>query len=72
MCLAAIHWARLDRLFYAATREDAARAGFDDAHIFEEIARPPASRSLAMVQDLRQEALAAFDAWLQMDGRIHY
>jgi guanine deaminase len=72
MCLAAVYWARLERLHYAATREDAAAAGFDDAHVYREIPLPPAERSLPTTQDLRQEALAAFDAWLKKEDRIEY
>ena len=72
MCLAAIYWARLERLYYAATRADAAAAGFDDAHIYDEIALPPAVRSIPTVQDLRPQALAAFDAWAELEDRIEY
>ncbi len=72
MCLAAIYWARLERLYYAATREDAARAGFDDAHLYHQLRLPPAERSLPTQQDLRQEALAAFDAWAKMEDRREY
>ena len=46
MCLGAIYWARLARLYYAATQHDAARAGFDDAHIYREMALAPSLRSL--------------------------
>ncbi len=72
MCLAAICWARIDRLYYAATREDAARAGFDDAWLFDQIALPPLHRSLPASQHLREEALAAFDAWAKKEDRIEY
>ncbi|MBN2475536.1 MAG: nucleoside deaminase [Pirellulales bacterium] len=72
MCLAAIYWARLDRLVYAATRADAAAAGFDDARIYDEIPRPPETRSLPTVQALRDEALAAFRAWAAKENRIEY
>ena len=59
MCLAAIYWARLERLYYAASAEDAARAGFDDSWIAGEIVLPPADRHLPTVQQLRDEARAA-------------
>jgi tRNA(Arg) A34 adenosine deaminase TadA len=72
MCLAAVYWARLDRLYYAATREDAAAAGFDDALIYVEFARPPHQRSLPAVQMLRDEALAALQHWAANERRIHY
>lgn len=72
MCLGAIYWARLDRLVYAASRADAAAAGFDDAHIYNEIPLPPDARSLPTMQDLRQEALAAFDVWAEKKDRVEY
>ncbi len=72
MCLAAIHWARLDRLVYAATRHDAAAAGFDDAVIYEQLVRPPAERLVPSVQMLRDEALAAMQAWTDKEDRLEY
>jgi len=72
MCLAAIYWARLDRLVYAATRADAAQAGFDDAHIHREIPLPADARSLSTAQALQQEALVALEAWTQKEDRIEY
>jgi tRNA(Arg) A34 adenosine deaminase TadA len=62
MCLAAIYWARLDRIYYAATCEDATAAGFDDSPFYRELASPPASRSIPMIQDLQEESYAAFRA----------
>lgn len=72
MCFGAIYWARLDRVFYASTQDDAAAAGFDDAHIYEELSHPPASRSIPMRQHLRDEAGRAFEAWRQHDERVEY
>jgi len=72
MCLSAIYWARLDRLYYAATADDAAQAGFDDSWIAAEIVLAPAERSLPTVQDLRREALAAFETWAQKQDRTEY
>ncbi|MFH1923317.1 MAG: nucleoside deaminase [Planctomycetota bacterium] len=72
MCLAAIYWARIDRLYYAAAAEDAAQAGFDDSWIAREIVLPPAERSLPTAQHLRQEALAAFQAWVKKEDRVEY
>lgn len=72
MCLAAIEWARLDRLYFAATREDAAAAGFDDARLYEELARPPRERSLPTDTLLGEEALVAFRAWGEKDDRVPY
>jgi guanine deaminase len=72
MCLAAIYWARIDRVYYAASREDAAAAGFDDAMIYEELANPIAKRKLPISQALRDEALVAMQAWLRKENRVEY
>ncbi len=72
MCLAAAYWARVDRLVYAATRDDAARAGFDDAFLYDQVPLPPAERSLPTSQLLRTEAVAVFDAWLAKPDRVPY
>ena len=72
MCLAAIYWARLEHLYFAATREDAAAAGFDDAHIYDQLPMPVAERSLPTTQLLREEAQVALGAWREMGGRIEY
>jgi guanine deaminase len=72
MCLAAAYWARVDRLAYAATRDDAARAGFDDAFIYDQVPLPAAERSLPTVQLLRSEAIGVFDAWLAKPDRLTY
>lgn len=72
MCLGAIYWARLSRLYFAAARADAAEAGFDDLLIYQEIARPLAERRLPAVQLLRDQALTAFAAWKANPARIAY
>lgn len=73
MCLGAIYWARLDRVVYAASRTDAAEAGFDDAHIYNEIDRPPAERSIPMEQQLDgPEAQRPFQVWHNYDDRVEY
>lgn len=72
MCLGAIYWARLDHVFFAATREDAARAGFDDAHIYHEVARPLSERTLPITRLTRPDALAPFAAWAEMADRVDY
>jgi tRNA(Arg) A34 adenosine deaminase TadA len=56
MCLAAIYWARLDRIFFANTREDAASIGFDDAHIYVEVSKPIEERVIPTVQLTLPEA----------------
>lgn len=72
MCLGAIYWARLDRVVYAATRADAADAGFDDDHIYQEIDKAPADRRIPMMQRLDEEAQRPFEAWRDYDERIEY
>lgn len=72
MCLGLIYWARPDKVYYANTAEDAAAIGFDDSRIYHELASPPSARSIAMVQMLRNEALAAFRAWQAKTDKIPY
>jgi tRNA(Arg) A34 adenosine deaminase TadA len=72
MCLSAVYWARLRRVFYGNTRKDAARISFDDALIYREVALPIRRRSLMMKQLLRDEALAAFREWEQKADKVVY
>jgi guanine deaminase len=72
MCLGALYWARPDRVVFAATRADAARAGFDDAFIYAQIARPPARRRIPFVHLAVPDAGAPFRAWLADPGRRPY
>ena len=72
MCFGAIYWARPGRVFYAATRREAAEAGFDDVFIYEEIARPLANRRIPMRQVGCDERKTPFDAWRSFGGRIEY
>jgi guanine deaminase len=72
MCLGAIYWARLEKVCFGGTRADAAALGFNDELIYREIGTPLADRKLPMVQLMREEALRAFDAWAQAEGRIDY
>ena len=72
MCLFAAYWARLDRVFYACERADAARAGFDDAFLYDELERDPTARKLPLLPFLRDEALVTFQAWLAKPDRTPY
>jgi guanine deaminase len=72
MCLGAIYWARPARVFYGGSAADAAAAGFDDAVIFREFAKPARVRRIPMEQMMRDEAMAAFHAWHEKPGHIHY
>jgi tRNA(Arg) A34 adenosine deaminase TadA len=72
MCLSAIYWARLRKVYYANTRKDAARIEFDDDHIYQEVAKPISARKLVMKQLLRNEALAAFKEWAAKPDKFRY
>jgi guanine deaminase len=72
MCLAAIYWSRLDRIYYAATCDDAAAAGFDDRQFYCELAKPAKERAIPMEQALRDEACQVLHDWLQKADRIQY
>ncbi len=72
MCLSAIHWARMDRLWYACSRADAADAGFDDALLYAELALDPDRRRLPSAQLLRDEGLASFRDWAAKADRTPY
>lgn len=72
MCLAAIYWARIKKVYYANTRKDAASIGFDDDLIYAEVSRPISERKLRMKQMMRAEALAAFNEWKKKPDKIGY
>lgn len=72
MCLAAIYWARPDRIYYANSKEDAAAINFDDNLIYEEIAKPVSERKIFTQQLLRDEAQAAFKKWSESPNKIEY
>jgi guanine deaminase len=72
MCLAAIYWARLDRIHYANSRTDAARVGFDDAFLYDEIPRAIELRSIPTGRLLGDEALMAFAVWERKTDKVRY
>ena len=72
MCLAAIYWARLDAVYFGNTAADAARAGFDDSHIYAEVSLPHQARSIPIRSLLPDQAWASFEAWIQNERRIDY
>jgi tRNA(Arg) A34 adenosine deaminase TadA len=72
MCLAAIYWARIDRIYYGNTRADAARIGFDDDFLYTEIALPVEERQIPMSRLLEAEAADAFAAWEKKPDKIRY
>jgi guanine deaminase len=72
MCLGAIYWARPDVVFFAATKKDAARGGFDDAFIYEEINKNNDQRTISFIQKNIQGCAHVFDEWLQSANKIEY
>lgn len=72
MCLGAIYWARLDKIYYANTKVDAADIGFDDKFIYDELDLQTGDRKLPVVQLLRDEALNAFRLWGANEGKTEY
>ncbi|MGA7930640.1 MAG: nucleoside deaminase [Candidatus Sulfotelmatobacter sp.] len=72
MCLGAIYWARLSRIYFASVAADASRIGFDDSLIYREIAQPLTHRTIPTVQMMREESLAAFRAWEEKPNKIVY
>jgi guanine deaminase len=72
MCLAAAYWARVDAVYYGACAADAARAGFDDAFLYEELRRTQDQRKLRATQLLGDEAWASFAAWIASPNKIEY
>jgi guanine deaminase len=72
MCMGAIYWARPAKVFFANTREDAAKAGFDDSLIYKELVKSLDQRKIPMVQVMRDEALAVFAEWERKADKIRY
>jgi len=72
MCLAAIYWARVKKIYYANTRKDAARIEFDDDLIYREVSRPISGRQVPMKQLLRDEALEVFGEWQAKTDKVRY
>lgn len=72
MCLAAIYWAHIDKIYYAAGKNDATDAGFDDSFIYDELSLNPSQRSKEAVALLADEALLPFQAWRDKSDRVEY
>ena len=72
MCLGAIYWARLDKIYYANTKKDAAAIGFDDQLIYEELDVDMEKRKLPIIQIMRDEALTAFKKWENSPLKVEY
>jgi guanine deaminase len=72
MCLGAIYWARLDKIYFANTKSDAKNIDFDDSFIYEELEQPIEKRKIPTKQMLREEAIAAFEKWRDKEDKIEY
>lgn len=72
MCMAAVYWSRLDRVFYGNTKEDAAHYGFNSQTIYDELALPREQRALPMEPLMQPEALAAFEEWADKTDKATY
>ncbi len=72
MCLGAIYWARIDRIYFANDAADASQAGFDDSLLYQELRRNHSQRKIPMVQMMREEGLEAFRAWKSSSNKIEY
>ena len=72
MCLSAIYWARIDKVYYANTRKDAQKIDFDDSLIYSEFQKNIDKRKIPMIQMLRNEALKAFELWDKKIDKVKY
>ncbi len=72
MCLGAIYWAHLDRMYYGNNKTDAKNIGFDDSFIYDEIALKPQDRKLRSEQTLHDEAIVAFQDWEKKEDKVEY
>jgi len=72
MCLGAIYWARLTRVYFGSFAADASQAGFDDSFIYREITKPHAQRGIPMIQMMREDAVAAFQVWKEKPDKTPY
>ena len=72
MCMGAIYWARLAKVYYANTRDDAARIGFDDSLIYGELLLPLDQRKIPMIPLMREQAIEAFREWEKSQTKIQY
>jgi tRNA(Arg) A34 adenosine deaminase TadA len=72
MCLAAVYWAHIEKVFYGGTRLEAAQIAFDDDLIYRELSLPIAQRRIKLKQLLHKEALAAFHEWQQITDKVQY
>ena len=72
MCMSAIYWSRIGKVYYANTRDDAKKINFDDSLIYSEIPKKNEDKKILMIQMMRNEALKAFDIWDKKTDKIEY
>ena len=72
MCLSACYWSRIDKIYYANTREDAKKIDFDDSLIYEQLTKSIKERKIRMTQLMRNEALKAFELWDKKTDKVKY
>ena len=72
LCLSAIYWSRIDKVYYANTRNDAQKIDFDDSFIYSEIMKKIEQRKIPMKQQLRDKALEAFRLWKRTENKVKY
>ena len=72
MCLSAIYWANINKIYYANTRSDAKKIDFSDALIYEELNKTVKERKIPMYQMMREEALKAFEMWDKKEDKVKY
>jgi guanine deaminase len=72
MCLSAVYWSHIDTVYYSNTQHDAAAIGFDDAFIYNEIAKPMEKRSTTFIHLPNDTAKRAFDMWKQSGDKVEY
>lgn len=72
MCLGAIYWAHLDKIYYGNSKQDAKKIGFDDSFIYDEIELKPENRKIETNRLLPEEAIKAFETWEEKDDKVEY
>ena len=72
MCLSAIYWSGITRIYYGNTAQDANNIGFSDKFIYDELATPMSQRSIPVQNIMRDEALSAFRAWEEKEDKVEY
>jgi len=72
MCLSAIYWARISNIYYGNTKKDAAKIGFDDSFIYDELEKKQSERTIPATQHLEKHAIAAFEKWEKKEDKVEY